>query len=342
MAGMFVDSFDPYNTLSLKWSSGTAPFNTNPAFVRTGTQSLSPQGGSFSNLPRINFTTRLGMTVGVAFYQVSAVGNVDSMKWQNSAEGWGIDLIVNIDGSLTAQLSGSGQDATSSPGIIGVGQFYYIEVQATFGNSDAETLIVRVDGATVISYTGQISDGVHAGINSFFLPGSLIDTIYYDDLYVLDSTPSSNPDNPNDGFLGAIRVYAILPDLDETPIDFTPLAGTNVSQVNQAPPPGDSAYVFSSTVGATDLYHYPITGLPSNIEIKCVQHSLCCRLDAAGSHTVMSQCNATTGQAAIVGINTPGEDYDYVLCVYDNNPNTGEQFQPADFATTWLGPTITA
>jgi hypothetical protein len=79
-----------------------------------------------------------------------------------------------------------------------------------------------------------------------------------------------------------------------------------------------------------------------NIEIKCVQHSLCCRLDAAGSHTVMSQCNATTGQAAIVGINTPGEDYDYVLCVYDNNPNTGEQFQPADFATTWLGPTITA
>lgn len=343
MAGMFCDSFDPYGNLALKWSSGTASFASNPALVRTGTQSLNPQGGSFSNLPRINFTNRVAMTVGVAYLQQFAVGNQVLLFYNGlAAENQYLELDVGIDGSLTAQFRSSGKVANSAPGLIGVLQYYYIEVSITFGNSAAETCIVRVNGATVINYTGQITDGTHSGVTGFFLPGSAINNCYYDDLYVEDGTPSGNPANPNNSFLGPIRIYAILPDANETPLQFTPLSGTNFSEVNQTPPPGDSAYVSSSTVGATDLYHYPITGIPSPFEILFIQHSLCCRLDSAGAHTVMSQCNATTGQAAIIGSNTPGEDYDYVLTIYDNNPNTGEQFQPNDFATTWLGPTITA
>jgi hypothetical protein len=336
MASVFYDSFDPYSgPVTLKWASGEASFNSDPAFVRTGTQSLNPAGGAGELIPRINFTNRTTMIAGVAYYQTDAVGN-QIMYFFNALAAAGVygECDVSSDGAIVLKVSNS-TVATSAPGIIGTGQFYYVEMKATF--TDPGHCEIRVNGETVLVYDGFMSDGVNNGVVSFFLPGSSINTCYYDDLYVLDDTGDTNND-----FLGAINIYAILPDEDEAPLDWTPLAGTNVSQVNIAPPPGDSDYVFSPTVGAIDQYHYPITGIPGTYLIKAIQHGLCARLDAAGSHTLQSQLNGTTGQLALVGSNTPTEEYAYVLCPYDTNPNTGEAFQPTDFATTFLGPIITA
>jgi hypothetical protein len=341
MALVFMDSFQHYNGINQKWSSGAANFNADPAFIRQPntlrTQSLNPNGGSFSNIPRINFTNRISMVFGVAYIQQFAVGN-QILYTNNQPAGGGQygEIRVELDGSLTLRKLGGNIIAQSAPGIIGTGQFYYIEEKSTF-LSVGGSCIVRVNGVPVITFSGSMTDGVNQGVDGFLLPGSAINNCYYNDLYVLDSSGATNND-----FLGAVLIYALKPKANETPLNFTPLANTNWQEVNQFPAPGDAAYVFSPTVGAIDQYEYDISGIPGAYLIKGIQHCMSARLDAAGAHTLFSQCNATTGQAAIVGSNAPTTDYDFVLCPYDVNPNTGVAFQPSDFTTTFLGPVITA
>src|SRR5579863_1777387 len=103
MALVFVDSFDPYENLLLKWSSGVATFNNSPAFVRTGLQSLNPNASvTFAATPRINFAHRTGMTCGFAYYPVSfGAAGLQISYWYNIALGANYgDLRVQTNGAL--------------------------------------------------------------------------------------------------------------------------------------------------------------------------------------------------------------------------------------------------
>jgi hypothetical protein len=340
MAIIFIDSFQHYNALATKWSSGLGNFNTNPAFIRTPnalrTQSLLAIGGSFNNLPRINFTLRFNMTVGVAYYQSNNIGN-QIMFFYNQATAGQLGQINVLANGAIQLTSSQGILATSASGLIGIGQFYYIEQQSVF--QVAGSCSVRVNGQTVLTFNGDMTaaGGSHPGADGFLLPGSAINNCYYNDLYLLDSSGSTN-----NTFLGAVLIYALPTKANETPLNFTPLANTNWQEVNAFPPQGDTAYVSSSTVGAIDQYEYDISGIPGVYQIKGIQHCMSAKLDSAGSHTLFSQLNATTGQTALVGSNAPGAVYDFVLCPYDQNPNTSAAFQPSDFTTTFLGPNITS
>lgn len=333
MAIVFIDSFDHYNTLLQKWSSGDAGFNTNLAFVRTGTQSLNPSGPGFADLPRINFSRRTTMIAGVWVY-LTVLGP-QCFKWFNSVDHDELgEIFTGNDGSISLGRNGFVL-ATSRPGVVQAGQGFYVESKATFTNPG--TCEIRVNGVTEIAYVGDMAFPGFEFVDGFTLPGNDIFDVFYDDLYLLDDSGGVNND-----FLGAVRIFAILPDANETPLNWTPLAGTNFSEVNQAPPPGDTAYVSDATPGDIDQYHYTITGPVGSYTIKGIQHSLSCRLDSAGAHTMASQINAHTGGVPEVGSNTPGATYDFVITPWDVNPNTGVAFVPADFATTFVGPKLTA
>jgi hypothetical protein len=343
MASVFYDSFDPYQNLLLKWNSGVSSYNNNPAFVRTGAQSFNPNDSvNFANTPRINFAHRLTMTCGFAYFPVSfGAAGLQISYWYNEAKGSNYaELRVQTDGSLSIFFNNS-LFAVSVPGVITAGQFNYIEIQSDF--FDGGFLTVRVNGQIVIGPALEGSFGGFTGVDSFLLPGNTTVNVYYDDLYLNDTLPTLNGvASPISGFQGAVQIFAILPDLNETPIQWTPLAGTNVSQVNTAPPPGDAKYVFSNTVGNIDQYHYTITGPSGSYAIKAIQHSLCARVDSAGSHTINSQIGGTTSGNPQVGSNAPGSNYDYAIFPWDINPETNAVFQPTDFATTFVGPNLTA
>jgi hypothetical protein len=333
MALVFIDSFDPYATLLLKWSSGSAAFNSNPAFVRTGIQSLNPTLPGFGAQPRINFATRNVMFAGDAIFIQSfgAGGNNQVMGF--FSQGYGasqMDVDVSSNGAIFL-VNNQTTFATSAPGIISTGKFFYLEASINLTTGSYE---VRVNGATVLS--GAVSFPAGA-IDGFFLYASPSGNQFHDDFYLLDDSGATN-----NTFLGAVQIFAILPDLNETPLQWTPLAGTNVSQVNIAPPPGDSDYVFDSNPGDIDQYHYTITGPSGSYSIKGIQHSLCARLDSAGSHTVNSQINGHTSGSPKVGSNAPGANYAYAIFPWDQNPNTSAAFQPTDFATTFVGPNLTS
>jgi hypothetical protein len=335
MSLVFLDSFNGYNQLLLKWSSGLANFNTLPQYVRTGTQSLNPTGGAFTSVPRINFQNRKTVYVGIAYYQTADVGNGLYFFFNSGADAQYCTLAVSNDGSLVIQDS---VVPASRPGIIDAGQWYYIEVGATFASAaDGGGVTVRVNAEPVIVYTGDFWDGAHSGVDGFLLPGSAVNNCYFNDLYINDGTGGVN-----DYFWGPVQIFAILPDANESPLNFAPLANTNYQEVNQAPPPGDTAYVYDQNSGAVDQYHYTPGGPSGPYIITGLQHSLCCRLDASGAHTVASQINGNTGAGPNVGSAAIGNTYAYVIQPWDLNPNTGNPFAPADFATTWFGPKITS
>jgi hypothetical protein len=338
MSLVFVDSFDHYDTVDQKWDNGGAIFNTDPAFVRTGIQSLAPGGGAFDTLPRKDFPHVDTMTCGVAFILSSFAGN-DTVFFFFNQSGGGFQTgtcTVNPDGSLTLSVAHV-TIGTTVAGLIVPNSYAYIEFQGTFTVVNG-SCILRVNGQVVFTFSGDMTGGVgQEGVDGFFLPGSNLLNFFYDDLYLLNTTNSGIPTAPNDTFLGAVQIYAILPDLDETPLDWTPLSGTNVSNVNQEPPPGDSAYVSSNTPGAIDQYHYTPTGPPGAYQIFGLQHSLSARLDAAGSHSICSQVGTNSGfSQAVQGA------YDFVVTPWDGNPETGNAWLVGDFTSTFLGPQITS
>jgi hypothetical protein len=336
MAMVFCDSFDTTNQFpGGKWSSGAAGFAGSP--VRTGSQSMTAFEPGFANLPRVNFSNRTTLIAGFAWYPQGSLAAVNMFLMYNAVAGSSpCELLPGGDGSIA--LHNSGNFVTqSAPGVLSVNSWNYVECKATMTASGS--CIVRVNGEVVIDYTGPLqSPGAITGADGVMLTGSSAVSVYYDDFYLFDNTGGVNDD-----FAGAVRIYAIYPDADETPLDFAPLADLNYQEVNQFPPPGDDAYVFGASSGDVDQYHYTVTGPTGSYSILAVQHSLSCKLDAAGSHTVASQVNSHTGGTPNVGSDAPVEGtYNYVITPYDTNPNTSAAFEPTDFATTFFGPNITS
>ena len=138
MALVFTDSFDHYTTFLQKWSSGAGFMNTNPAFVRTGTQSLTENAPGFASVCRINFTLRDTMICGYAYYAASfgASGNEVSF-WYNQGDQ---DEFARIDVLPNGQLNlvvNNGVVDSSAPGTLSTGAFFYIECKATFVSGGA-------------------------------------------------------------------------------------------------------------------------------------------------------------------------------------------------------------
>lgn len=338
MASVFCDSFDTTQTFLQKWSSGGGNYNTNPEFVRSGTQSFQPQPVGFGSIPRINFANRTVLIVGAAYYGQTTTGGQLWGFFNNSAGQEYGGLIPLGDGSIRLEDYNGNPLIDSAPGVLSANKFFYIEEKVNLVSGSTGSCEVRVNGQTVLTYTGTgMAEPGNDGADGFLLQGSLILNVYFDDFYLIDDTGGVNDD-----FLGAVQVFAIYPDEDETPLEFTPLTGSNFSEVNQAPPPGDASYVSGATPGLIDQYHYTISGPVGAYVIKFLQHSLCCKLDAAGSHTVGSRINSTTLDTVQVGSNSVGSDYAYAIFPWDTNPNTGMPFAPVDFSTTFLGPVITA
>jgi len=338
MSLVFIDSFAHYNTLLQKWNSGDeglVSFNTDPAFIRTGPQSLRVFSEAFGTAPTINFTKRAEMVAGVAVYVASLSVGSSAFQFYELGDGDGYQILIQTNGAIALQVNSGGSQGQSAPGTIAAGQFYYIEARIQFKNGGAYT--IRVNGETVLSgIINQPTIGVQ-GADTFFIPGSAIVDVYYNDLYVLDTLGSENND-----FLGAVQIWAIYPDANETPLNWTPLANTNYQEVNQHPPPGDSAYVSDGFNGDIDQYRYHVTGPTGSYTIPGIQHGMCAKLDAAGSHTIASQIGSHTGSGPSVGSASVGSNYSFVLQPWDVNPETGVAFVPTDFASTFLGPKITS
>jgi hypothetical protein len=345
MSLVFCDSFDHYDDLSLKWTtSGSNDIDLTGTLSRTGIGCcvLTNAFGPVLSVPPLSgVSAGSGYIVGTAFYQLGdgstgvAIAFIDidnvlhdiTFLWQ---------MGVNASLGLTCidAFNQSPPQFTSAPNILVPNSYNYLEAKVFFAKGTGSA-VMRVNGQVVLnlqnintldpsrSSTGGECNNIRLGG-----VGSGGGT-RHDDVYVCNTAGSQNND-----FLGAVNIYAVVPSANSTPLQWTPLSGTNFSEVNEIPPDGDTSYVFSSTPGNVDEYIYPvIADLPPLREVFGVQHSLCSTVPS-GSASIASAVNGIAASGFGVG-----SIYHYVpIQPYDFNPNTGIEWKLTDFPGTTLGP----
>lgn len=179
-------------------------------------------------------------------------------------------LAVRLNTATSIQLyRGDGtQLATATCPSFGSNAWHYIEISATIADSGG-TAEVRVDGTSLISYTGDTKNG---GTNTtidmvrFTGNGGNVSS-YFDDLYICDSTGSA----PHNTFLGDVRVISLSPTAAGSSTQFTPDTGSNYARVNEIPYSAAN-YVQSGTSGNRDTYAMAdLTGTPTILAVQtCV------------------------------------------------------------------------
>lgn len=254
---LFIDGFDHYSSATQKWTSTSGDTVPTPSSLaaRFGTQGLritfgNTPGFAVKTLPS-SYST---LIVGVAF-------NVDSFRLHNTNvylvalnEGGTNHLTLGLTATGLLEVMRNGTVLATGTTPISTGVWYYAEIKAVIHDSTG-AVTVRLNGVNEITGTSLDTRNGGAGvIDTIHLRNPTSNIVWFDDLYVCDTSGSTNND-----FLGDVRVEALFPNGNG---NSSQLAGSdgnstdNYLLVDETSPNGDTDYVESSTVGQKDTYAF--------------------------------------------------------------------------------------
>jgi hypothetical protein len=345
MALLFMDGFDHYASadLLLKWTAmSNASISAGSGRRSSSSLQFGGGGGTGSKVVPASGTTALG---GVAFRINTLSSVVNILGFHNTAANQDhLRVTLNTTGALSVcRVTGSGLNGgsntvlgTTAAGLIVGGAYNYIELKGVL-HASAGTVQLRVNGATVLNLTGQVTTQGTLVWDRIWVSnsgaGSGADC---DDLWVCDGTGAA----PWNDLLGDCRVDARVPTAAGATTGWTPSTGANWAAVDDAAPNGDTDYVAATTVGLTDTYTIqdaPVVGAT----IYGVQHCVNLKKSDAGTCAVAPVIRHS-------GVDYPGADvspgttYAYGLQIAAVNPGTGAAWTEAGFNAAEFGVKRTA
>lgn len=319
----FMDGFDAYSAQSdvlAKWDSNST-LDPN-AVVLVGKGRFN--GGNcfllhwFGTSLHKTLTSQKTRVVGAAVYPT--FGDDHVFLAFTDAGTTQLDLRISASGLL--YVTQNGNELARSTQALAQKTWVYIEMKATI-DSAAGAFTVRVGGQPWLTKSGVNTQTTANGSSQAigFL-GYGNDDVWLDDVYVLNSTGTTNND-----FLGDCKVLGILPSADGSNLAWTPLSGTtHFSQVTSSD--GDTSYVSTATAGAIDTYKFPAQAL--NGAILAVQTALSQRKSDTGARVTSSEYRSAAG-TNYDGANqfSLTASYSTGLQVYETDPGTGAQWTNA-------------
>lgn len=274
----FYDSFAHYSntTYQGKWTSLSASnFSLNNSGGRSGLNGALHASGIGVSSASLTLLGSYGhLYCGFAF-KTAAWGGGNLVVYDNAnigAEGPQVSITRNGDGTFSLNVQAY-NNTTFDFGVsqifglngrpLSLNTWYYFEVDANIVSTTQLQATVRVNGNVEVSnLTLNLVGGAHflATVWRHFTiyggnTGSTSDTC---DLY-LTST----------GFYGDGIVMLLKPTAAGNYTVWTPLAGSNWSNVNEVPPDSDTTYNSSANVGDKDSY--TMSNVPTGVIIKGVQ-----------------------------------------------------------------------
>jgi hypothetical protein len=256
---LLIDGFDMYNGtgantgLQAKWTIGGTQVAT--ATGRFGGQSIQTRasGGAAGQAISPTFTASASVGLGVAL-NVTVYPTTDSGIFHVtffSGATTTLSLEIHVDGSIevfraTSTTAGTSLGRTAA-GLVIVNTWHYLEAAVVI-NDTTGSVTLKLDGATILTLTGQDTNNAVGTVNKFTLGHPTTTTgggtVLWDDLYLTDGAT-----------LGERRVETLRPAADTAQKDFTPNTGTaDFSRVNETLVDGDTSYVQASVIGNRDLY----------------------------------------------------------------------------------------
>ena len=292
---LFMDGAD-YRTTVGKWIAayvgGNAYTLATPsgAFHRTGTQSIyngnDQRNGMYVSLPQ-------RATVWAVFaYLFSSV----PYTWSTAPE----ELVCHFNDGVNEQIEVRIARATrvlqvtrngtllgTGSSILNINTFYHIDLSVVISDT-VGSFVLKLNGLTEISGSGiDTKATANAYVDRFYLGGGYSEEgavapgeRYWDDVAVGDDQGSFNTSSPGD-----VAVEAIHPTGAGATTAWTPSAGTNWQNVDDALPDDDATYNKSNTVGQTDMYAMADLAEATGL-IKAVQYVQYARKDNAGTRLI--------------------------------------------------------
>jgi hypothetical protein len=334
MSLLFMDGFDYYETADLThtWDSVFDDVNGNPPTLTSGTGRygsgsqalyLGPNGGAGVTK---GFGSQDTWYVGFAF-KYSATVNVGRILSFPGPSG--IDqVVVSLNaGILTV---GNTNFSVVSATSITAGTWNYIEVLVSglvaTNTCAAGSIQLRINGIVVCSvpanqHTQGDFDSSGSTATSTLLIGGGSSTspvdIYIDDLYVCNEVGTIN-----NNFLGDVRIECLTVTGAGSNTQWTPLSGTNYSNIDEVDEDGDTSY--NSTNVITQVDTFPVSSLSSTyVTINAVQISITARKDNIGlrSITAALKSGSTTYDHSLSNNFGLGDGYAEFLDTWQVNPN---------------------
>jgi hypothetical protein len=339
MSTDFTDSFDHLAVADIlqKWTSHpttSATLSITSAAGRNGTNGLrfstSIQSGRMLLKTLSSEATR-----GLAFaFKCSGLpGNITVISEFADAGTVQCDLRLLTDGTLRITRAGTTLGTTTF--AISAGGSYHIEWKVLFNDSTG-TAEIRVNDDTKLSLTGQDTKNTsNASANQFTIgqrtaSGNNSVSFDFDDVVSWNGSGSVNND-----FHGDCRVEALFASGAGNSAQFTPSAGSNYQNVDEAAADGDTTYNSDTVAGNKDTFTFT-NPTPAAGTVKAVQVNLIARKDDAGTRTIcpVIRHSSTDYDGSNQNLSTSYADY---LQVYENNPGTGSPFTLTEVANAEFG-----
>jgi hypothetical protein len=326
MALLFMDGFNS-GDFAIKWSvvSGTTS-TTGPRFA--GGRHWSSSSGAVSVSRDIPASSQI--TVGFATNATFSNQQPFVSFYGDSAITQHISVARNTTSGFLELRRGStgGTLLATGTNVLLADTWNYIEVQVTIADAGG-VVTVRVNGNTApdISFTGDTRNGGTSTNIDRVVFGSTTggSSVYIDDVYILNSTGTTNTT-----FLGDVRVQSIIPTGNG---NRSQLLGSDADSVNNyqlvdEQPYSTTDYVGSPTVGQGDTYGMSDLAAGTT-QVFGIQNNI-----------VAAKSDATLASGRGV-IRTGGTDYfgasqvlttSYITYrdVYDQNPDTSANWTVSD------------
>ena len=344
MALLFMDSFDHYATADIlpKWTGySSAVWGINTTNGRHSSRSLrSSTAGSV-----LYKTVAASGAVAICGfgYRISAlatthkiIGFYDSIATKDQ-----VYIQLNSNGSIAAYRGSASTGSTpnvgagtllgtSAVGVITAATYHHIETKVLLSDT-VGTVTVNVNGVAALTLTTQDTS-----------TGTLVwDTIWmhtngggnadWDDLWVCDSTGAT----PWNDFLGDARIDSVFPTGAGASTGWTPLSSTNVSNVDETTPDGDTTYNHTTTPTATDTFvvgDSPVPGATVLGVQSCVNIK---KMDAGtGTFATVTRHSGTDYVGTTQALTT---SYTYYFNLAQVNPGTSAAWTESNFNAAEFG-----
>lgn len=333
-----MDGFDAED-FSLRWlyfpNGGSVTSTTSTAF-NTGSSILFGTGGysQFSSALKKLVTPSAQIFVGFRYnYAIDKNGQAYIVNLMgDTGSTLHLRLMVNLTTYTLSLLRNTTVIATSTADSqpLNPGSWYYVEMSATI-DSTAGTAVVRVNGNTVISFSGNTRNGgtstdvdcIALGYSPGYGTAGRSNSFLVDDVYICNSLGSTN-----NTFLGDVQVQTLLPTGAGTSTQLTPIgSASNYANVNDVPD-SDSTYNSSSTAGQRDTYAMgDISGDPDIVfGVQQVTHAF-----KTTSGTGNLKAAQLSGGVVSYGANNSlGTSNTAYIDIFESNPATGVPYTTTD------------
>ena len=338
MALRFVDSMSHYSTLLEKWdNTGEIPYVlTSSSPRRAGGKSVTPPNWYGACLKSLG-----NQSTWIVGHAAKMMGGNESVATFWDGTTCKIQVTTNLDGTL--RVNNGAWTLLGTSLAIPFNVWIFIEVKVVI-HASAGSVEIRVNGDTLLSISGVVTSSAgnaYANLIGVGQPSgqsgtavSAADGQLHTDWYMCDGTGTTNND-----FLGDCVVECLLPTGAGAESQWTPSAGSNYENVDEALANGDTDYNKSNTVGQVDTY--AMTDLVSTTGIIYgVQKVNYVRRDNAGSRSVAPVLRISGTDH--VGVSSSlGASYGYVREIEEVSPASGVAFTIAEVNAMEYGMKVT-